>query len=236
MFFPTRNRQRGRIGQQHQHAKHYKNMAPSPQWHRKSIDQGGGSGQLRLRAGGAKTIWVKKSRRSIKRYKPKIVKVDAPTTAYSKDDINSFYNDVDKTLGKLDHFTIVMGDITNRDKNKPYGNGNSKFGTELRIDRGDTLVEWATSKKYNIMNIMFQKKTGRRWTWESPSGVTKTELDYILTNRPDIVTDITVINQVNIRSDHRMDMSNIKLDAKVESKQLMSKKPPSVDTTQIGST
>jgi endonuclease/exonuclease/phosphatase family metal-dependent hydrolase len=64
---------------------------------------------------------------------------------------------------------------------------------------------------------MFQKRTGRRWTWKSPNGVTKTEIDYILTNRPDIITDVTVINQVNIGSDHRLVMSNIKLDVEVGS-------------------
>ena len=70
---------------------------------------------------------------------------------------------------------------------------------------------------------MFQKKAGRRWTWKSPNGVTKTEIDYILTNRPDIVTDVTVINQVNIGSDHRLVMSNIKPDVDVERKALMIK-------------
>ena len=45
---------------------------------------------------------------------------------------------------------------------------------------------------------MFQKRTGRRWTWKSPNGVTKTKTDYILTNKPDIVADIAVINHVNI--------------------------------------
>ena len=67
------------------------------------------------------------------------------------------------------------------------------------------------------MNTMFQKEAGRRWTWKSPNGVTKTDIDYILTNRPDIVTDVTVINQVNFGSDHRMVISNIKLDVEVES-------------------
>ena len=51
---------------------------------------------------------------------------------------------------------------------------------------------------------MFQKRTGRRWTWKSPNGVTKTKTDYILTNRPDIVADIAVINHVNIEGyEHR---------------------------------
>ena len=63
-----------------------------------------------------------------------------------------------------------------------------------------------------------QKKVGRRWTWKSPNGVKKNEIDDILTNRPDIVIDITFINQVNIGNDHRLVMSNIKLDVEVERK------------------
>ena len=62
------------------------------------------------------------------------------------------------------------------------------------------------------MNSMFPKKAGNRWTWKSPNGVTNTEFEYILTNRLDIVTDITVIILVNTGSDHRMVMSNIRLD------------------------
>ena len=63
---------------------------------------------------------------------------------------------------------------------------------------------------------MFQKKAGGRWTWKNPNGVTNTEIDYTLTNRSDIVTDVTVTNQVNIGSDHKLVMSNIKLDVEVE--------------------
>ena len=82
---------------------------------------------------------------------------------------------------------------------------------------------------------MFQKKAGRRWAWKSPNGVMKTEIDYILTTRLDIVTDVTVVNQVNIGSDHRLVMSNIKLDVEVERKEMMTKKLPRVDATRIGS-
>ena len=46
-----------------------------------------------------------------KRYKLKIVQVYAPTTSYSEEDINSFYNDVDEALRKPHHYTIVMGDF-----------------------------------------------------------------------------------------------------------------------------
>ena len=97
------------------------------------------------------------------------------------------------------------------------------------------MVEWATPRKYKIMNTMLRKKAGRRWTWKSPNGETKTEIDYILTHRPDIVTDVTVINHVNIESDNRLVMSNIKLDVEVERTTLMTKRPPRADATRIGS-
>ena len=71
---------------------------------------------------------------------------------------------------------------------------------------------------------------------KTQNSVTKTEIDYILTNRPDIVTDVAVIKQVNIGSDHRMGMSSIKLNAEVERKKLTTKRPPRVDDTQIGLT
>ena len=104
-----------------------------------------------------------------------------------------------------------------------------KFVLELRNERGDTLVEWATSRKYKIMNTMVQKKAWRRWTWKSPNGVTNTEIGYILTNRPNILTDIIVVNQINIGSYHRLVMSNNKLDLEVKMKTLLTKSPPRVE-------
>ena len=119
-----------------------------------------------------------------KHYKLKIVQVYAPTTSYSDEDINNFYNDVDETLGKANHYTIMMGDFNAQIRKRTNGNGKGQIWARI-------LVEWATSRKYKIMNTMVQKKAGRRWTWKSPNGVTKTEINYILTNRPDIVTDVT---------------------------------------------
>ena len=130
-----------------------------------------------------------------------MVQVYAPTTSYSDEDINNFYNDVDEFLGKHDIYTIVMGYFNGQmgKRTNPMETATCKLGLGFRNERGDTL---ATSRKYKIMNTMFHKKSGRRWTCKSPNDVTKTEIDYILTNRPDIVTDVTVLNQVNSGSDH----------------------------------
>ena len=55
---PTRTGQRGKVGQQHQYAKPW---PPIPSVTERVHDQGGGSSQLGLRAGGAKNLCVKKS-------------------------------------------------------------------------------------------------------------------------------------------------------------------------------
>ena len=51
-----------------------------------------------------------------------------------------------------------------------------------RNESGDTLVEWATSNNFKIMNTQFQKKARSRWTWINYDGHTKNEIDYIITD------------------------------------------------------
>ena len=104
-----------------------------------------------------------------------------------------------------------MGDFNAQiwKRTNPMETARGTFGLGLKEEGGDTFVEWATSRKYKITNTMLQKKAGTRWTWKSPSGVTKTDIDYILTIRTAVGTDVTIINQVDTGS-HRQVMSNIK--------------------------
>ena len=96
----------------------------------------------------------------------------------------------------------------------------SAWASEMKED---TLVEWATSKNFKIMNTQFQKKAGRSWTWRSNDGNTKNEIDYVITDTPSMVTDVTVINRVSIGSDHRMVMGSITLNTRAERRKLLNK-------------
>ena len=53
-------------------------------------------------------------------------------------------------------FNAQIGKRTN-----PIETATGIFRLELRNERGDTLVEWATLRKYKILHTMFQKKAGR---------------------------------------------------------------------------
>ena len=84
-----------------------------------------------------------------KRYKQKVMKVYAPTTSYSVEDINNFYNDVDETLGKPNHYTIALGNLNTQigKRTNLMETATDKFGLGLRNERGDTLVELGNIKK-----------------------------------------------------------------------------------------
>ena len=57
----------------------------------------------------------------------------------------------------------------------------------------------------------------------NPYGHTENEIDYIMTDKPSMVTDVTVINRINIGSDHRMVMGSITLNTRAERRKLLNK-------------
>ena len=85
------------------------------------------------------------------------------------------------------------------------------------------------------MNTQFQKKEGKIWTWRSPDGHTKNEIDYIMTDKPSMATDVTVINRANIGSDHRMVMGSTTLNTRAERRKLLNNNTRTrVDIQMIG--
>ena len=60
--------------------------------------------------------------------------IHALTRSYSDEKINNFYNDVDETLWKPSHYTIVMGDFKKSKREKKKLNGNGKGQIWARIE------------------------------------------------------------------------------------------------------
>lgn len=66
------------------------------------------------------------------------------------------------------------------------------------------LLDFLLQHRLYAMNTFFKKAPHRKWTWSSPDGVTKNEIDYIITNKREIVNDVTVLNKLLTGSDNRM--------------------------------
>ncbi|KAK6762468.1 hypothetical protein RB195_023260 [Necator americanus] len=53
-------------------------------------------------------------------------------------------------------------------------------------------------------NSQFQKPSSLRWTWESPGGGYRNEIDHIIVNKRFCLTDVAVVPKFYTGSDHRL--------------------------------
>jgi len=153
-----------------------------------------------------------------------IIQVYAPTSSYSDDKVETFYNEVQKLHdnGKA-HYKIIMGDFNAKvASNQSNDSFVETFRHGKRNERGDRLVEFAEINNLCIMNSFFKKNKSRKWTWRGPNGTTN-EIDFILANKARLFQDISVLNKFKTGSDHRLVRGCIKINAKVERWKLMKK-------------
>ena len=120
------------------------------------------------------------------------------------------------------HYNVIMGDF-----NAKAGLGDPAkycicpYGLGARYTRGDPLINFAESHQLKIMNTFFKKRLHRRWMWISPNGVTKNEIDYILTDKPQTFTDVSLINSFNTGSGHRMIRGSMTINTRLERARLI---------------
>ena len=94
------------------------------------------------------------------------------------------------------------------------------------------LMEFAERHKFKIMNTFFKKQLNGRWTWISLNGVATNEIEYIMTDIPDIFRDLSVINSLNKGSDHCMIRRKARIDTKFERAKMVGQ-PKKVDTGKL---
>ena len=171
--------------------------------------------------------WIKV--RLSKRYTLKVIQVYAPTANSTDQEIEEFYDDLSNIIDhEKTNYTMIIGDLNAKvgeRQNGEYSMG--KYGIGQRNARGDMLVNFAERHGLKIANTFFQKRQGRKWTWKSPNGTTKNEIDFIITDKIDNIKDVTVTNKIDIGSDHRMVACRTKFNFKSErNKMILKKKCP----------
>jgi endonuclease/exonuclease/phosphatase family metal-dependent hydrolase len=155
------------------------------------------------------------------KYSVKIIQAYMPTTGHDDKELEAVYEEINELMdGCRTHYTMVMGDFNAKiglqQRNEQGVMG--KHGIGQRNERGDRLIEFAASRNLYIANTRFKKKS--KWTWKSPDGKTTNEIDFIMTDHINTVKDVTVLNRVDVGSDHRMVRSKISFPLKLERKKL----------------
>ena len=105
-------------------------------------------------------------------------------------------------------FNSKVGRIVDSNEKGVVGN----FGLGERNDCGERLVEFAMENEMAITNPMFMNHKRRLYTWTSPDGDTKNQIDYILVNRSwrTSVSATRTLPGADCGSDHEMLMCEFK--------------------------
>lgn len=138
-----------------------------------------------------------------------LIQVYAPTSASSQEEIEHFYNKLEETVAeakrKLHSKLIIIGDF-----NSIVGSGQKEerqtmgpYGIGKRNERGWVMLRFCQQQRLRIVNSYFKRRSGRRWTWQSPDGKYKNEIDFILTSNKSIISGYEVLTNFEFHSDHR---------------------------------
>ena len=156
--------------------------------------------------------------RITKRYSLKVIQVYAPTSAQPDEEVEVLYEDISRALhASNSYYNVVMGDF-----NAKLG---ERSGSELRVGqfgygqrnhRGQMLADFMEKEGLFMMNSFFKKPPHRKWTWLSPDGSTRNEIDFILSTRRHIFNDVSVINRVKTGSDHRLVRGTLNINVQLE--------------------
>lgn len=136
-----------------------------------------------------------------------IVQIYSPTEKSSILEIESFYSLLTTTIKiHTEKNYIIMGDFNAKTGTPRKGEeivlGPYSYGKRTR--NGQKLMEISFENNMKILNSQFKKRASNRWTWISPDGRYRNEIDYILTNRPKLFEDCGTIANLNFGSNHRM--------------------------------
>lgn len=166
----------------------------------------------------------------------KVIQVYAPTGTALDLEVENFYEDISKSIHEnKSTYTIVTGDLNakvgaDRDDTQTFI---GKFGYGSRNSRGDMLVNFMEQEKLFHMSSFFEKRPARKWTWISPGGKHKNEIDYIFSSHKCIVQDVSVLNSFYTGSDHRIIRAIVRIDARLQRYAAVRPKNIKINTAQL---
>lgn len=162
-----------------------------------------------------------------------IIQAYSPTEADKKEDIDKiedFYKKLQETVDYAYKNMIIMGDFNGQigecHEGEEYTVG--KHGYGKRSKNGERLVNFGLENKLSIMNSFYKKKKSKKWTWTSPNGLHRNEIDYIMTNKPRVFKDLSIIHNLNFNSDHKMIRATLRGTHIKKSRRLQTKSVPYV--------
>ena len=111
-----------------------------------------------------------------------IIQAYAPTTAAEESVIEEFYRKLQETVESTPSgdILIVMGDLNAKVGKSLKSRSVGTHGLGIRNEAGERLVEFCDSNDLRITNTCFKQPNRRLYTWTSPDGMSRNQIDFIM--------------------------------------------------------
>ena len=118
----------------------------------------------------------------VKPFNITVIQVYAPTSKAEEAEVERFYEDL-QDLSELTppkDVLFIIGDWTAKVGSQETPGVTGKFGLWIRNEAGQKLIEFCQENALVIANTLFQQHKRRLYTWTSPDGQHRNQIDYIL--------------------------------------------------------
>ena len=109
-----------------------------------------------------------------------VIQVHAPTSNAEEAEVERFYEDLQDLLEltpKID-VLFIIGDWTAIVGSQETPGVTGKFGLGIRTEAGQRLIEFYQENTLVIANTLVQQHKRRLYTWTSPDGQHRNQIDY----------------------------------------------------------
>ena len=147
-----------------------------------------------------------------------IIQVYAPTSNAEEAEFERFYEDLQDLveLTPKKDILFIIGDWNAKVGSQEKPGVTGKFGLGMQNEAGQILIEFCQENALVIANILFQQHKRRLYTWTSPDGQHRHQIEYILCSqrwRSSIQSTKTRLG-ADYGSDHELLMAKFRLKLK----------------------
>src|ERR1700733_11359088 len=149
-----------------------------------------------------------------------MVQVYAPTSAASEEEHDRFYIELQSVIDRTPKgdILVIIGDFNAKGGTEKGGNRGTMgdYGLGEQNEAGERLIEFCYGNSMSIMNTWFEQPKRRLYTWTSPDGKHKNQIDYILINKrwKSTINDVRTKPGAHCGTDHELLVASLKIKLK----------------------
>ena len=108
-----------------------------------------------------------------------VIQIYTPTSNAKEAEVESFFEDLEDLLGQTPQKDVlfIIGDWNAKVRSQETPGVTGKFGLGVRNEAGQRLIEFCQENTLVIAKTLFQKHKRRFYTWISPGGQHRNQID-----------------------------------------------------------